>query len=394
MTAPQRPLAPDYWILVYRQFRKRRTAVLAAIFVLVLFMAAIFAPFLASEAPLLLESADGWTSPVLSELTRADLSWLAGLVAAVAGLTAHALLRRKSPERSRMSASLGVGLAVLAIALVAVRVGVRHVAHREDWPTRVAAAERDGFTAIRAPIPYSPISGSLLSRLKPPGEAGHLLGTDTVGRDVAARMVWGTRVSLIVGFVAVSIYVTIGIVLGSLGGYFGGGVDMALQRLVEVVTCFPTLFLILAVLAFLPPSIFNIMALIGVTGWTGVSRLVRGEILRLRGQDFVVASHALGAPARRVIVRHLLPNALAPVLVSATFGVAGAILLEAGLSFLGFGVPPPTPSWGSSLFDARPYITTHPWLPLYPGLAIFLTVTAYNLVGEGLRDALDPRLKA
>jgi peptide/nickel transport system permease protein len=169
---------------------------------------------------------------------------------------------------------------------------------------------------------------------------------------------------------------------------------VVISRLYEVMICFPTFFLILTIMAFLPPSIYNVMVVIGITGWTGVARLVRGEFLRLRNQDFVLASRTIGATDMRVILRHVLPNALAPVLVSATFGISGAILVESSLSFLGFGVPPPTPSWGDILSQARAYIDFAWWLTLFPGLAIFITVTAYNLVGEGLRDAIDPRLRS
>lgn len=247
--------------------------------------------------------------------------------------------------------------------------------------------------ALFPPVRYSPTQYDLDEMLEPPSSR-HWLGTDDRGRDVASRMIHGSRTSLSVGFVAVGIYLAIGIVLGALAGYYGGSADVVISRLYEIMICFPTFFLILTIMAFLPPSIYNVMFVIGVTGWTGVARLVRGEFLRLRTQDFVTASRTLGATDVRVIFRHVLPNALAPVLVSATFGVAGAILVESSLSFLGFGVPPPTPSWGDILSQSRAYIDFAWWLTLFPGLAIFLTVTAYNLVGEGLRDAIDPRLKA
>jgi peptide/nickel transport system permease protein len=221
----------------------------------------------------------------------------------------------------------------------------------------------------------------------------HLLGTDDRGRDVLARMIHGSRVSLSVGFVAVSIYTVIGIFLGALAGFYGGRVDMIVSRIIEVMMCFPTFFLILALLAFLPRNIFMVMVVIGLTGWTGVARLVRGEFLKQRKLDYVTAGKAIGASNLRIIFYHVLPNSLAPVLVSATFGVAGAILTESSLSFLGFGVPPPTPSWGDILSQSKQYIDFAWWLTVFPGAAIFLTVTAYNLVGEGLRDAVDPRLK-
>lgn len=250
------------------------------------------------------------------------------------------------------------------------------------------------LVALAAPLlsPYSPDAYDLNRILESPGPA-HWLGTDDLGRDLLARMIYGSRVSLSVGFVAVGIYVLIGIFLGALAGYYGGWVDMVISRAIEVMMCFPTFFLILAVLAFVGPSIYNIMIVIGVTQWTGIARLVRGEFLKFKEREFVTAAKSAGGSDLRVIFKHLLPNALAPVLVSASFGVAGAILTESALSFLGFGVPPQTPSWGAILSQAQSYMDTAWWLTLAPGCAIFLTITAYNLVGEGLRDAIDPRLK-
>ncbi len=245
---------------------------------------------------------------------------------------------------------------------------------------------------IFPPVKYSPNEFDLNSILTKP-DSNHLLGTDDRGRDIMSRIIYGTRISLSVGFVAVGISLIIGIIIGALAGYYGSKVDMVLSRFIEIIICFPTLLLILAILAFLKQSIFNIMVIIGLFGWTGVARLVRGEFLKLKNQEFVIAAKALGLSDFRIIFFHILPNALAPVLVSATFGIAGAILLESALSFLGFGVPPPTPSWGSILMQAHDYVDFAWWLIIFPGLAIFITVTAYNLVGEGLRDAIDPRLK-
>lgn len=223
--------------------------------------------------------------------------------------------------------------------------------------------------------------------------SSHWLGTDELGRDILCRMIWGGRVSLSVGIVAVAIYVTIGIVVGSLAGYFRGMCDLIVSRIIEVVICFPAFFLILTIVALIGPGLFNIMVVIGLTGWTGIARLVRGEFLRLVDQEFVLAGRALGYSPLRLIFRHVLPNALAPVLVSATFGVAGAILTESALSFLGLGITVPTPSWGGILADGRSALTRAPWLIHFPGLAIFVTITSYNLVGEALRDAADPRLR-
>jgi len=249
------------------------------------------------------------------------------------------------------------------------------------------------LTAVFAPViaPYDPTAIDVYNALSPPSKA-HLFGTDELGRDLLSRIIWGTRVSLKVGFVAVGIAILIGVVVGSIAGFYGGRVDAILMRIVDMMLAFPTFFLILAVIAILEPSIFTIMAVIGVTGWMDVARLVRAEFLSLKERDFVDAARALGIRNRRLIFRHILPNAVSPVFVAATFGVAGAILIESGLSFLGLGVQPPDPSWGNILTAGKDNIEIAWWLSLFPGLAILVTVLSYNLVGEGLRDALDPRL--
>jgi len=240
--------------------------------------------------------------------------------------------------------------------------------------------------------PYDPDFIDLKQVLMPPSPA-HLLGTDTLGRDVLSRIIFGARVSLLVGFVAVGIATLIGVLVGALAGYYGGALDQILMRLVDLMLCFPTIFLILAVIAVLGPNIWNIMAVIGLTSWMGVARLVRAEFLSLREREFVVAARALGASDARLIWRHLLPNALTPVMVSATLGVAGAILVESSLSFLGLGVQPPTPSWGNMLTMGKDNIEIAWWLSVFPGLAILVTVMSYNLLGEGIREAIDPRLR-
>jgi peptide/nickel transport system permease protein len=232
----------------------------------------------------------------------------------------------------------------------------------------------------------------------------YLLGTDELGRDVFARMLEGAFVSLSVGFVAVGIAVVVGIALGGIAGYYGRvpigvgplrlmTVDTLITGLIDVALSFPSFFLILTVVAILRPSIWNIMVVIGLTSWEGTARFVRAEILALREQDFVQAAHALGVSGPRVILRHLIPNAVAPVLVSATLGIAGAILTESGLSFLGFGVPPPDATWGNILSDGKNYLFDAAWLTIIPGTAILIVVLAFNLFGEGLREAFNPRLR-
>jgi peptide/nickel transport system permease protein len=240
--------------------------------------------------------------------------------------------------------------------------------------------------------PYDPGFIDLKAVLMPP-DSEHWLGTDPLGRDVLSRIIYGSQVSLKVGFVSVGLATLIGILVGSLAGYYGGWTDLVLMRFVDLMLCFPSFFLILAVIAVLEPSIWNIMVVIGITSWMGVARLVRAELLSLKEREFVVAARALGASDVRLILRHLLPNALAPVMVSATLGVAGAILTESALSFLGLGVQPPTPSWGNILTAGKDNIEIAWWLSVFPGLAILLTVMSYNLLGEGIREAIDPRLK-
>lgn len=250
------------------------------------------------------------------------------------------------------------------------------------------------IAALLAPwlAPYDPTALHLKSILEPPSSQ-FPLGTDALGRDVLSRLLYGARVSLWVGFVSVSISIAIGIALGLLAGYFRGIVDEIIMRGVDVMLCFPSFFLILAVIAFLEPSLNTIMVVIGLTSWMGVARLVRAETLSLRERDFVAAARLAGTRPLRIMIMHILPNALTPVLVSATLGIAGAILVESSLSFLGLGVQPPDPSWGNMLMEGKDVLEIAPWLSLYPGLAILITVLGYNLLGESLRDTLDPRLK-
>jgi peptide/nickel transport system permease protein len=239
--------------------------------------------------------------------------------------------------------------------------------------------------------PYPPTAEHIEHILCPPSSQ-FWMGTDRLGRDVFSRLLYGGRVSLWVGFVAVGISVSIGTVLGLISGYFRAWVDEAVMRLVDIMLCFPSFFLILAVIAFLEPDMTNIMIVIGLTSWMGVARLVRAETLSLREREFVDAARLAGMRTWRILLLHIFPNTLAPVLISATLGVAGAILVESGLSFLGLGVQPPTASWGNMLMQGKAFIEIAPWLSVYPGLAILLTVLGYNLLGESLRDILDPRM--
>lgn len=238
--------------------------------------------------------------------------------------------------------------------------------------------------------PYDPTEVHVEKVLWPPCKE-HLFGTDELGRDVLSRLIWGGRISLAVGLIAVGIATAVGLLLGALAGYYGGWVDEVIMRLVDVMLCFPTFFLILAVIAFLEPSMVNIMVVIGLTSWMGVARLVRAEFLSLKERGFVLAARAIGASSMRIIFFHILPNAMGPVFVWMVLGTGNAILVESALSFLGIGIQPPVPSWGNMLSSGKDYLEVAYWLSLFPGMAILLTVLGYNMLGEGIRELLDPK---
>jgi len=243
--------------------------------------------------------------------------------------------------------------------------------------------------AVLAPLisPYDPTQLDAKHLLIGPS-GSHIMGTDSLGRDILSRMIYGARISLSIGIIAVGIATITGLILGSIAGFYGGFLDVLIMRFVDIMLCFPTLFLILAVVAILEPSIFNIMIIIGLTGWMGVTRLVRAEILTLKEREFIQAAKAIGASNFRIITRHLLPNCMGPVLVNATLGIAGAILLESGLSFLGLGVQPPVPSWGNILIEAKSTMGVAWWITVFPGLAILLTILGFNLIAEGLKQKI------
>ncbi|MDD5644695.1 MAG: ABC transporter permease [bacterium] len=288
---------------------------------------------------------------------------------------------------------IAIALAAVAAPLIAndVPLVVRKRSGEFEFPflkNKTLPENEEYIFRLNPPVCFSPTQYDLDKVLEPPSRK-HILGTDDRGRDIASRLIYGSRISLSVGFVAVSIYVLIGILMGAFAGYFGKFADSVISRIIEIVICFPAFFLIITIIAYLPSSIYNIMAVIGLTGWPGVARLMRGEILKIKNIEYVQSARSAGVSSIRIIFRHILPNAIGPVLVSATFGIAGAILIESSLSFLGFGVQPPTPSWGEILSQAKQYLSW--WLVVFPGIAIFVTVTAFNLVGEGIRDAIDPK---
>ncbi|MBW1770043.1 MAG: ABC transporter permease [Deltaproteobacteria bacterium] len=284
-----------------------------------------------------------------------------------------------------------IGLAVFVVFFCVALLGLGLTSGRNPTfdPAVVRLQEK-----LRPPL--SKPNLETLSTEEVPRLGVYLFGTDDLGRDVFARMLQGAWVSLTVGFVAVGISVLIGIFMGGIAGYFGQShtfIDTLIMRFVDIMLCFPSFFLILTVVALLPASMYNIMIVIGLTSWMGTTRFVRAEFLSLREQDFVTAARALGVGNFRIIFRHMIPNAMAPVLVSATIGIATAILTEAGLSFLGFGVPPPHATWGGILSDGKRFIFDAPWLTFAPGFAILIVVLSFNLFGEGLRDILNPKLR-
>jgi ABC-type dipeptide/oligopeptide/nickel transport system permease subunit len=250
------------------------------------------------------------------------------------------------------------------------------------------------ISAILAPLlaPHDPLRGDLRGAyLRPPGGT-YLLGTDTQGRDLLSRVIYGARVSLIVGLVSQTIATLLGVTMGLLSGFYGRWVDALVMRLADITLAFPTLLLLIAIAAAVNPSLLVVFVVIGAVGWAAMARLVRSQVLVLRGTDYVTAARALGAPDRRLLFRHLLPNVRAQVIVAATLGAAGAMMAEAALSFVGLGVQPPTPSWGGMVADGRDLLRVAPWVSVVPGLALGLTVLGFNLVGEALREVYDPKL--
>ena len=348
--------------------------------VIVLFIIAALAPLLANSHAIV-RVADGRLSfPVF--LSLEPIEWRFLIYVPLAGLVYG--FRRQLLSRGWRSVWIIVGLVVL----VEIFLGFSH-------PINDPTNDRDRPASFKLLplIPYSPIETTPDAFSAPTWR--HPCGTDSTGRDIAARMLHGARTSLSIGFVAQSIALSIGVTLGGLAGYYRSWIDIIVCRFIEIMDCFPPLLLILVAISLFESqnNMFYIMAVIGLTSWTGVARLVRAEFLRLSAQPFTLAARAIGASDLRIIVRHLLPNSLGPILVAGTFGVASAILLESSLSFLGFGMQAPTPSWGDILSEARMYIDFAWWLAFFPGLAILITIMSYNFVGEGLRDAVDPRLR-
>jgi peptide/nickel transport system permease protein len=351
---PQHARSPGFWAEAWRRFRQKKLAMAALAFVVLLALVALFSPAIAGTKPVVCKYKGKIYFPALGYFNR---RWENPVFMQDKFRRIYPRnLKQKDPESWAI------------------------------WPL----VYQDPYRPVRA----GEWEGS---QGNPIGAEGHpsrvnLFGTHRKGIDVFAQMVHGTRIALLVGFVSTGIAAVVGITLGALAGYIGGWVDLLLSRLIEVVMCIPSLVLILAIIAVLEkPTIWHLMAVLGLIGWTGIARLTRAEFMKLKQTEFVTAAQSLGAGPVRVMFRHILPNSLAPVMVPIAFGIASAILIEAGLSLLGFGAPPPNPSWGAILQSGRE--SRHWWLIIIPGAAVFLTVLAYNLIGEGIQEATDPRLR-
>ena len=339
--------SPGFWRLAWRRYRTHKLGMFGLVMVLALFVVGFCAPLIANDEPIVCKY-DGKI-------------FFPGFVETIQNIPfASTVLRKDKPFR-----------------FPSFNFKESYDPDRGDW-------------AFWAPIPFGPVELAA-NPLESPSKV-HWLGTDESGRDVLARLVYGTGISMKIGFISMGIAVVIGLVLGASAGYYGGWIDMVISRIIEIIMCFPVFFILLAILAWLPPRIEYVMIVIGLTRWVGIARYARGEIMRLRDSDFAMAARALGASSPRIIFRHLLPNSLAPVLVSVTFGVASAILIEAALSWLGFGVQAPQPSWGTILRSGYENLfTAAHMIPPACG-AIFIAVLSFNLVGDTLRDVIDPRL--
>jgi peptide/nickel transport system permease protein len=382
--------APRSWIgNVLLRTVGRTGARIGLAWIAIVAFCAVFAPFLANSRPILIKMDGQWSSPLVQYLTMADVTLLALVLAAAVILP----VRRASLQQRVL---LIAAVTVLSLVLGMVFVQPPRVVAHEQWREAEEAGQVEWV--LRTPIPYSPTDRLRdqfeLDRPHPWAPATqHLLGTDRNGADILSQIIHASRIALAIGFIATGIAAIIGVIIGGLMGYFSGWVDLVGMRLVEIFGSIPTIYLLLAFVAFFGRDLYLMMVIIGLVSWTGDARFIRAEFLKLRGQDFVHAAVATGLPLWRVLYRHILPNAMAPLLVSASFGVASAILFESTLSFLGLGLID-APSWGALLNQAvRAGGGFHWWLAIFPGLLIFLTVFSYNLVGESVRDAIDPHTR-
>ncbi len=379
--------------IALRRFKKDKIAIVGLCGIVFLFAVAIFAPFIANGRPLVILRDGCMSFPALRYIFAPDTSEVIVekifnyiLIFFLPALLILTVFRKRSMLKWRAIAAWAV-IAVIPFVLVSPRL------EKNDWRKGCANLAKGEF-AVFAPIPYGPFENAGEPHLKPCGN--HVFGTDQVGRDVFSRMVYGARVSLAVGFLATTLTMVIGIIVGLLCGYFGGRMDFIVMRIVEIIMCFPTFLLLLILMAIMmdrkmEQSILLVIGVIGLTSWTGLSRIVRGEVLQQRAMPYIKACESLGLSIWKIMVYHLLPNISGPILVSFTFGVAGAILSESGLSFLGFGVRAPTASWGELLHQAFSDPLRYWHLTLWPGAAIFISVVSFNFAGEALHRAFDPK---
>lgn len=388
----------SYWAVVGRAYWRGLMTRVASWWVVLLVFVAVMVPFMANSRPLTMRSPEGgWEHPLIRDLSRVDwilLAWgAAALVYRVAFWWAG---RGRVPAevvgRRRMWCFLVVVTAAL-LASAGIGLFKRDFLDVRDYSALRRAGELKGAVFVPLKWGYADQEPLEANRVFEGPTKDHWLGTDGNGRDAAARVLWGTRIVLGIGLVSEVIALVIGVLYGALMGYFVGKVDILGMRFVEIVEAIPQLFLLITFIALYGRSLMMLMVVIGLTSWTGIARFVRAEFLQLRNLDYVTAAKALGLPLHRILFRHMLPNGLTPVIVTFTFGVASNVANESILSFLGIGVEPPTPSWGSMLNEAgNPAEIFRWWLAIAPGLMIFLTVFAYNTIGEGVRDAIDPKM--
>lgn len=387
----------SYSKMIWRQFSKSRISIVGLYIAVIFMLIAVFAPFIAGRLPLMWTTTNGDTiyplfreffAPMDSKERALEYVFNFMLLFLPLAFLAYKYFR----------AHLKAILPLLAILLMIPFYSTQARNQPDDyWQLELEGKGQGVFPLIPSGAyqqAYPPKIPPTWYKATPENTRGYsVLGSDEVGRDVLVRIIYGARVSLAVGFVSVGIATIIGLIIGSIAGYFGGIIDILISRAIELIMCFPTFFLILTIIAFLEHrSILNIMLVIGLTGWTGTARLIRGEILKQRSLDYVAGAKALGAGSTKIIFKHIMPNAISPVLVGVSFGIASAILTESTLSFLGLGVSSPTATWGEILNEGRDSPLVNWWLTLFPGIIIFLSMTAYNLVGEGVRDAMDPKL--
>ena len=379
---------------IWKKFRRDKTAMTGLLAITALCAAAIFAPLIANGKPLIVLMDGSLSSPALQAMIAPESSeifvekmfnYLMLFLPIL--LILHLVTRKLHRNVFRITAL------VLALLLMIPFLTQGRRIDKTPWREIAATMQKPDF-ALFAPVPYGPFETVAVPYGKPSGK--HWFGTDHAGRDVLSRMIYGARVSLAVGFLATGIAMSLGTVIGLFAGYRGGRTDLLVMRLVEIVICFPTFLLLLILMSIMldygsRQSILLVILVIGLTGWTGLCRLVRGETLKARQMEYIQSCEAMGTPVWRILLFHLLPNVSAPIFVSFTFEVAGAILAESSLSFLGFGVQDPTSSWGELLRQAFPDPLTYWHLMLWPGLAIFIAVCAFNFAGEGLRKAIDTK---